>query len=204
MANQPHVCGFEHGSFACQQSHSTNPKTKLKPVFECKRCGYRWLSRTENPRLCPSCRARGWRTMEYTLKCLRCNQEFKSLKKYPSKCASCGTKHWDLPEPPTKPKTTTASKPTETESVEQPPQERSSTCARCGYTRTSRPHREICTGGMAGVRLRGTKLKPVASLSGECTHHWVLELPDGPVTFGTCKKCGERRAYATAWIPNAY
>ena len=26
-----------------------------------------------------------------------------------------------------------------------------------------------------------------------CTHHWVIETPDGPVSMGRCRLCGEER-----------
>lgn len=29
----------------------------------------------------------------------------------------------------------------------------------------------------------------------ECIHHWIIEMPDGPVSIGTCKKCGREREY---------
>ena len=39
--------------------------------------------------------------------------------------------------------------------------------------------------------------KPVAPVTaGGCTHHWILESPDGPECLGTCKLCGETRTYA--------
>ncbi len=28
-----------------------------------------------------------------------------------------------------------------------------------------------------------------------CKHHWVLESPNGPVSRGVCKKCGEEREF---------
>ena len=24
-----------------------------------------------------------------------------------------------------------------------------------------------------------------------CTHHWIIDFPDGPTSFGKCKLCGE-------------
>ena len=34
--------------------------------------------------------------------------------------------------------------------------------------------------------------QPVAA---ECTHHWVIDTPSGPVSHGTCKRCGEIREF---------
>jgi len=27
-------------------------------------------------------------------------------------------------------------------------------------------------------------------------HHWVLEIPSGPVSLGTCQRCGDTREFA--------
>ncbi len=29
----------------------------------------------------------------------------------------------------------------------------------------------------------------------ECVHHWMIESPNGPVSMGTCKVCGERSEF---------
>ncbi len=28
-----------------------------------------------------------------------------------------------------------------------------------------------------------------------CQHHWVIDPPDGPVSKGTCRSCGEERDF---------
>lgn len=28
-----------------------------------------------------------------------------------------------------------------------------------------------------------------------CTHHWVIEPPEGPISRGVCKKCGEEKEF---------
>ena len=28
-----------------------------------------------------------------------------------------------------------------------------------------------------------------------CRHHWVIEMPNGPVSHGQCKVCGEERDF---------
>jgi hypothetical protein len=28
-----------------------------------------------------------------------------------------------------------------------------------------------------------------------CTHHWLIEPPNGPESFGQCRNCGERRSF---------
>ena len=30
---------------------------------------------------------------------------------------------------------------------------------------------------------------------GVCRHHWVIEAPDGPVSHGKCRLCGETQAF---------
>ena len=44
-----------------------------------------------------------------------------------------------------------------------------------------------------------------------CTHHWVIQTLDGPVSIGRCKVCGEERQFnnstetATSWArPQVY
>ena len=32
-------------------------------------------------------------------------------------------------------------------------------------------------------------------LSSVCRHHWVIETPNGAVSGGRCKRCGETRAF---------
>ncbi|GBD11639.1 hypothetical protein HRbin23_01310 [bacterium HR23] len=36
---------------------------------------------------------------------------------------------------------------------------------------------------------------PVAVAEGECRHKWVLEMPNGPTSRGTCRLCGEVREF---------
>ena len=28
-----------------------------------------------------------------------------------------------------------------------------------------------------------------------CCHHWMIESPNGPTSFGTCRSCGEVREF---------
>lgn len=28
-----------------------------------------------------------------------------------------------------------------------------------------------------------------------CRHHWVIDMPSGPVSYGKCRICGEERAF---------
>lgn len=29
----------------------------------------------------------------------------------------------------------------------------------------------------------------------QCTHHWIIDFPDGPVSVGRCKYCGKVRRF---------
>ncbi len=31
-----------------------------------------------------------------------------------------------------------------------------------------------------------------------CTHHWIIETPEGPVSEGRCRICGEEREFANS------
>ncbi len=37
-----------------------------------------------------------------------------------------------------------------------------------------------------------------------CTHHWIIEMPDGPVSAGTCKLCGETREFRNTFNYNKH
>jgi hypothetical protein len=45
---------------------------------ECKRCGYEWLGRIDNPLSCPNCKVRGW-DISYPAKCKICKRIFNFL-----------------------------------------------------------------------------------------------------------------------------
>ncbi len=32
-------------------------------------------------------------------------------------------------------------------------------------------------------------------LAEECTHYWVIDQPNGPVSTGTCKHCGHKEEF---------
>ena len=36
---------------------------------------------------------------------------------------------------------------------------------------------------------------PEVSQGAACVHHWVIGIPQGPVSQGVCKKCGEEREF---------
>ena len=40
-----------------------------------------------------------------------------------------------------------------------------------------------------------TKPAGVAPTSGACTHHWVIDGPEGPESHGRCRRCGEERLF---------
>ena len=35
----------------------------------------------------------------------------------------------------------------------------------------------------------------------KCTHHWMLESPNGPESPGTCKHCGTTKSFPNAQSP---
>jgi hypothetical protein len=40
---------------------------------------------------------------------------------------------------------------------------------------------------------------PVAAVKADCSHHWVIEPPNGAVSAGTCRMCGERREFRNSY-----
>ena len=35
-----------------------------------------------------------------------------------------------------------------------------------------------------------------------CTHHWIIDPPNGPISKGVCKLCGEEREFSNQYRPN--
>ena len=38
-------------------------------------------------------------------------------------------------------------------------------------------------------------IESTQTAAAECMHHWVIDTPSGPVSHGTCKRCGEAREF---------
>lgn len=34
----------------------------------------------------------------------------------------------------------------------------------------------------------------------ECTHYWLIESADGPISQGVCKFCGARKEFHNSWL----
>lgn len=45
------------------------------------------------------------------------------------------------------------------------------------------------------------ELKELISLP-TCSHHWIIETPDGPTSKGICKLCREEREFSNQLRPN--
>ena len=39
------------------------------------------------------------------------------------------------------------------------------------------------------------KIKDASAVAQTCRHHWVIDAPDGPVSRGKCRACGEARDF---------
>ncbi|MCS7206611.1 MAG: hypothetical protein NZ951_01555 [Dehalococcoidia bacterium] len=48
---------------------------------------------------------------------------------------------------------------------------------------------------MRPMRKAAPEPAPVAVAEGGCRHKWVLEIPNGPTSRGTCRLCGEVREF---------
>ena len=44
--------------------------------------------------------------------------------------------------------------------------------------------------------------KQPESLPGLCVHYWLIGAPEGPVSQGTCRKCGETREFTNVLEPD--
>lgn len=38
----------------------------------------------------------------------------------------------------------------------------------------------------------------IETRSGMCSHHWVIDTPNGPTSVGTCKICGEKQEFVNS------
>jgi hypothetical protein len=53
--------------------------------------------------------------------------------------------------------------------------------------------------GVSGEMTQGLAVQePEAPAAPQCRHHWLIESPHGPTSWGTCKHCGERREFINA------
>ena len=43
--------------------------------------------------------------------------------------------------------------------------------------------------------VKPTEAKTESSEAEQCTHHWVIDPPDGPTSMGRCKRCGEKKEF---------
>ena len=41
-------------------------------------------------------------------------------------------------------------------------------------------------------------------ISATCTHYWVIEAPNGPLSEGVCQRCGEARVFSNSAEPTVW
>ena len=34
----------------------------------------------------------------------------------------------------------------------------------------------------------------------ECIHHWMIDTPDGPMSYSKCKRCGAVAKFSNLWM----
>lgn len=81
------------------------PRESPTVVHVCARCGWTWRAfRGVDPKSCPHCRSRGWRTpipprVSDTVRvCLHCGHEWRARKAArPCACPACASTNWDRP-----------------------------------------------------------------------------------------------------------
>ena len=53
----------------------------------------------------------------------------------------------------------------------------------------------VCKGAVP----KGQNLETLNNfISATCTHHWVIDRPNGPLSDGVCQRCGERREFTNS------
>lgn len=63
----------------------------------CKRCGFIWRSKTENPVACKKCKNPNWNRDEimHNHHCKKCNREWESKTESPVSCKFCRNRNWN-------------------------------------------------------------------------------------------------------------
>lgn len=71
------------------------------PKNKCTNCGHTWVSRIENPKMCPKCHSikiERSTKRAYKKKCAKCQYEWVPRIDDPKLCPGCGTPYWRGPE----------------------------------------------------------------------------------------------------------
>jgi len=50
---------------------------------------------------------------------------------------------------------------------------------------------------MQSLSKQGTAIQELSPRV-ECSHHWIIESPDGPTSWGQCKHCGAEKEFLNA------
>jgi hypothetical protein len=113
-------------------------------------------------------------------------------------CVDCGAppggpSHRDMCEPSDK-EVVTETPPPPTKRPGPKPKEK---CPKCTFTLASQSHRYRCDELAAAINDRASANEnTVTPPVGTCTHHWVIESPNGGVkSSSVCKKCGMDREF---------
>ncbi len=86
----------------------------LNMMYNCLRCDYTWIARSEYPSRCPHCKSTRWNKKVIIDKCQRCKAEWIQRGEEPPKyCPMCHSSMWDA-------------------------KKKTFTCPKCGNTRTLR------------------------------------------------------------------
>jgi hypothetical protein len=53
--------------------------------------------------------------------------------------------------------------------------------------------------GVANMARAAKNIAERPKVKVECSHHWVIESPNGPTSRGVCKYCGAEREFWNYW-----
>lgn len=69
------------------------------PIHTCRKCGYMWRTRSENPNKCPKCQSKKWDVTAHKLQCRRCGHRWVTQEGRTSDevriCPSCKSRKWN-------------------------------------------------------------------------------------------------------------
>ena len=85
----------------CPKCDSHNWNDKKLNQFMCRRCGFVWRNKVEDPKKCPRCFSTKWNEMTFKLQCKRCGHKWMSTNPEGSKgvkvCPVCKSPNWNEP-----------------------------------------------------------------------------------------------------------
>lgn len=69
------------------------------------------------------------------------------------------------------------------------------TCTTCGKPRSNSSMYYCQECNRTKPKVKRMTNKAIAPLEGGCAHYWIISVPEGAVSAGECKLCGDKREF---------